>query len=148
MQRVDAQEEEEENARYSNLFVVIDIQIAINSHPGFARRYFVLDKEGVLSYSFQPGHNIRDHVMLQQAAVSTIPGRKDIHVDGENTTFHIKCLSTEDFNTWMAAIRYAVYLLELSRRWINPSVVLLPRRPRTVLKASRDALVWATLTKG
>ncbi|KAI0095308.1 Oxysterol-binding protein-domain-containing protein [Irpex rosettiformis] len=72
---------------------------------GFARRYFMLQQSGKLSYSFDPGHPPRDHILLPQAAITTSPGRKDIHVDSNNATFHIKCLSTQDFNKWMSAFR-------------------------------------------
>ncbi|KAF9569769.1 hypothetical protein CPC08DRAFT_701646 [Agrocybe pediades] len=72
---------------------------------GFARRYFTLYESGLLSYSFEPGQPIRDQIHLQNAAISTSPGRKDVHIDSNTATFHIKCLSTEDFNQWMAAIR-------------------------------------------
>jgi oxysterol-binding protein-related protein 3/6/7 len=72
---------------------------------GFARRYFVLSQSGILSYSFGPGLPARDHIVLPHAAITTSPGRKDIHVDSSNATFHIKCLSVQDFNSWMAAFR-------------------------------------------
>ncbi|KAI0936144.1 hypothetical protein AcW1_000457 [Taiwanofungus camphoratus] len=72
---------------------------------GFARRYFTLNQAGLFSYSFQPGQPSRDQVLLTQAAISTAPGRRDIHIDSGNATFHIKCLSTDDFNMWMTAIR-------------------------------------------
>jgi hypothetical protein len=72
---------------------------------GFARRYFTLYHSGILSYSFEPGQRVRDQVSLHHAAISTAPGRKDIHVDTNTATFHIKCLSMEDFNLWMAGFR-------------------------------------------
>ncbi|RPD81820.1 hypothetical protein L226DRAFT_528057 [Lentinus tigrinus ALCF2SS1-7] len=72
---------------------------------GFGRRYFTLSSSGVLSYSFEPGQPARDEVLLSQAAISTAPGRKDIHVDSNTATFHIKCLSTGDFDMWMGAFR-------------------------------------------
>ncbi|KAH7883783.1 Oxysterol-binding protein-domain-containing protein [Phlebopus sp. FC_14] len=72
---------------------------------GFARRYFVLDHSGVLSYSLDPKHPVRDQISIPHAALSTAIGRKDIHIDASNATFHIKCLSTDDFNTWMSAFR-------------------------------------------
>ena len=72
---------------------------------GFARRYFTLHASGLLSYSFEPGQPPRDQVLLNQAAISTAPGRKDIHIDSNTATFHIKCLSTEDFEMWMGAFR-------------------------------------------
>ncbi|TBU64886.1 Oxysterol-binding protein-domain-containing protein [Dichomitus squalens] len=72
---------------------------------GFARRYFTLHQNGLLSYSFEPGQPARDQVLLSQAAISTAPGRKDIHVDSNSATFHIKCLSVQDFEMWMGAFR-------------------------------------------
>lgn len=72
---------------------------------GFARRYFMLRESGILSYSISPKHPVRDQIAIPHAALSTAVGRKDIHVDSSNATFHIKCLSIEDFNTWMAAFR-------------------------------------------
>lgn len=72
---------------------------------GFARRYFTLHQSGVLSYSFHPGEPPRDQLLLTQAAIATAPGRKDIHIDSRTATFHIKCLSAEDFNKWMSAFR-------------------------------------------
>ncbi|KAG1867840.1 Oxysterol-binding protein-domain-containing protein [Suillus subalutaceus] len=75
---------------------------------GFARRYFVLDQLGSLSYSIDPKRPIRDQIFLPHAALSTAVGRKDIHVDSSNATFHIKCLTADDFNTWLTAIRQFV----------------------------------------
>jgi hypothetical protein len=72
---------------------------------GFARRYFTLYESGILVYSFAPNHPIRDQVALLDAAISTTPGRKDIHIDSNTATFHIKCLSGDDFTMWMAALR-------------------------------------------
>ncbi|KAJ7042503.1 oxysterol binding protein [Mycena alexandri] len=71
---------------------------------GFARRYFTLYQSGILTYAFDRGQPIRDQVSLHHSAISTAPGRRDIHIDS-NTTFHIKCLSTEDFDEWMSAFR-------------------------------------------
>lgn len=72
---------------------------------GFAQRYFVLDQSGALSYSIHPKRPIRDQIFLPHAALSTAAGRKDIHVDSSNATFHIKCLTINDFNTWLTAMR-------------------------------------------
>lgn len=83
---------------------------------GFARRYFVLHRTGLLSYSFEPGQPIRDQLSLRGAAVSTSPGRKDIHVDSSTATFHLKCLDTQDFNTWMSAFRKFIFLGTDTRR--------------------------------
>ncbi|KAH8120256.1 Oxysterol-binding protein-domain-containing protein [Phellopilus nigrolimitatus] len=72
---------------------------------GYARRYFVLRSSGLLSYSFEPGSSVRDQISLPSAAISSSPGRKDIHVDSGTVTFHIKCLTSHDFDTWMGALR-------------------------------------------
>lgn len=99
-----AQEEEEKDARLSSNGTNF-ISTLTYSNVGFARRYFILYHSGLLAYAFEPGQPLRDQVSLHQAAISTAPGRKDIHIDSSTATFHIKCLSTDDFNTWMTAFR-------------------------------------------
>lgn len=42
---------------------------------------------------------------MSQAAISSASRSKDIHIDADKATFHIKCFNTEDFNAWMAAFR-------------------------------------------
>jgi hypothetical protein len=76
-----------------------------NKTKGFARRYFILYQDGRLCYSFGPGKPIRDELSMPQAALSSATRSKDIHVDTEKATFHIKCMNTEDFNAWMTALR-------------------------------------------
>ncbi|KAK7064441.1 aconitase family-domain-containing protein [Favolaschia claudopus] len=71
---------------------------------GFARRYFTLYQSGILTYAYDRGLPIRDQVSLHHSAISTAPGRRDIHIDS-STTFHIKCLTLEDFDSWMSAFR-------------------------------------------
>ncbi|KAH8835365.1 oxysterol binding protein [Flagelloscypha sp. PMI_526] len=72
---------------------------------GFARRYFMLYQSGLLVYSFGPGQPIRDRMSLSQAAISTAVGRRDIHIDSNTGTFHVKCLTSEEFQDWMFAFR-------------------------------------------
>jgi hypothetical protein len=72
---------------------------------GFARRYFTLHESGVLEYSFEPDKPVRDHILVQSAVISTTTGHRDIHLDASNATFHMKCLTTEDFDMWMTALR-------------------------------------------
>ncbi|KAI6133233.1 hypothetical protein EDD16DRAFT_1890827 [Pisolithus croceorrhizus] len=103
-----SQEEKKENAGYAT---VPSYTSALKLVAGFARRYFVLRESGILSYSISPKHPVRDQIAIPHAALSTAVGRKDIHVDSSNATFHIKCFTIEDFNTWMAAF---------SRRYANP----------------------------
>jgi oxysterol-binding protein-related protein 3/6/7 len=72
---------------------------------GFARRYFVLYKDGLLSYSFGPGKPVRDELSMSQAAISSARRSKDIHIDTDTATFHIKCFNAEEFDAWMTAFR-------------------------------------------
>ena len=103
MRRMGTQEEKEKNARYVPCSLT---SLPVNGRgAGFARRYFVLDQSGSLSYSIDPKRPIRDQIFLPHAALSTAVGRKDIHVDSSNATFHIKCLTADDYNTWLTAIR-------------------------------------------
>jgi len=98
--------------KMQGMTIVILYQTTPHEHttPGFARRYFVLHQSGVLLYSFGPGKPARDQITLSRAAISSAQGRKDIHIDSNNATFHIKCLSMDDFNSWMAAIRFVLVL--------------------------------------
>ncbi|KAG7099437.1 hypothetical protein E1B28_001288 [Marasmius oreades] len=108
---------------------------------GFARRYFTLYQTGLLTYSFEPGQPVRDQIIVQTAAISTAPGRKDIHIDSSNATFHIKCLSTEDFTRWMLAFKkFTTQGLEARR---SASV----RRSRQEsLKIGKSALIVEEMT--
>lgn len=81
------------------------VPLRVTSSQGFARRYFKLQQSGWLSYSFEPGQPDRDEIFLPHAAISSTPGRRDIHIDAGTATFHIKCLTVEDFNKWMSAFR-------------------------------------------
>lgn len=81
--------------------------VLITASLGFARRYFKLYQSGLLEYSFDPEKAARDQMYLTQAAITTTPGHKDIHLDGSTAMFHVKCLTGEDFEKWMAALRLA-----------------------------------------
>ncbi|GLB36356.1 putative pleckstrin homology domain containing protein [Lyophyllum shimeji] len=106
---------------------------------GFARRYFTLHQSGILSYSFEPGQPVRDQVSLQHAAISTARGRKDIHVDSNTATFHLKCLSTDDFNTWMVAFRKFISLGMEARR--SASVRLASRHGNPSMSLSKSGTI-------
>ena len=84
-----------------NLFKIVLIRLT----KGYARRYFILRSSGLLMYSMEPEGAIRDQIALQSAAITSTPGRKDIHVDSPRVTFHLKCLTSEDFQRWMTALR-------------------------------------------
>ena len=97
-----AEEEAEKDAGYA---VPVNHYPPSNKATGFARRYFILYRDGRLCYSFGPGKPIRDELLMPHAALSSAGRSKDIHVDTEKATFHIKCMNTEDFDTWMTALR-------------------------------------------
>ena len=118
------EEAQKENARYVSSLCRLSYFI---SSLGFARRYFTLSSLGHLSYAFEPGKPSRDSIILSHAAVSTYPGRKDIHIDSANVTFHLKCLSSEDFGKWMMAFRRFIATDE--------------RKSSAVLSAPRIALI-------
>lgn len=110
------EEEAQENARCVRLAQGSALEMLIFPCVvlGFARRYFVLYQSGLLSYSFEPGKPSRDQIELPHAAISTARGQKDIHIDSNNATFHIKCLNTEDFDEWMVSFRYLAWLISRS----------------------------------
>jgi hypothetical protein len=75
---------------------------------GYARRYFVLHTNGTLSYSIRQGEVIRDEISLSNAAFSSSPANRSIHVDSGTATFHMRALTESDYNQWMAALRYDI----------------------------------------
>ncbi|XP_006454509.1 hypothetical protein AGABI2DRAFT_114262 [Agaricus bisporus var. bisporus H97] len=114
-----SQETQKEDARH--VFRVCHVSCVHNLiFPGFARRYFVLFNNGLLQYSFEPARPVRDQLSLHNAAISTAPGRKDIHIDSGTATFHIKCLSTSDFDTWMRAFRTFISSGQESKNLLSP----------------------------
>ena len=72
---------------------------------GYARRYFVLKQDGVLTYSTQPSSTPRDSIPLRLATITSSERAHQITVDSGTKTFHIRCLSPADFESWMSALR-------------------------------------------
>ncbi|KAJ7630685.1 oxysterol binding protein [Roridomyces roridus] len=116
---------------------------------GFARRWFILYNTGILEYSFDVGQPVRDQVSSHRAAISTAPGRKDIHIDSSSAdaqrehaqTWHLRCLSTDDFEQWMTAFRRFIgpgpesrrsTTLRLARQGGNKSGVVLEEMSQTL----------------
>lgn len=94
--------------KLQGLFLLLSLMSSASNQTrlqGYARRYFLLYSTGIFCYSFQPNSDIRDQIYVPSAAISSTARRKDIHVDSERVTFHIKCLTESDFNDWMAALR-------------------------------------------
>ena len=122
------EEAQEEAAGYESEFQTSIFYTFTLNFSGYARRYFVLYASGLLSYSFEKNSDIRDQIFLQTAAISSSPGRRDIHVDSGTVTFHIKCLTKQDFDLWMGALRYVnVLTIPLS------SAAMLPARIMSML---------------
>lgn len=99
-------EEEKEEASRLVLYLNCDLCLMPVLAVGYARRYFILQSSGILAYSFEPGSQVRDQISLPGAAISSSAKHRDIHVDSSRVTFHIKCLSSQDFEIWMGALRY------------------------------------------
>lgn len=99
-------EEEKEEASRLVLYLNRDLCLMPVLAAGYARRYFILQSSGILAYSFEPGSQVRDQISLPGAAISSSAKHRDIHVDSSRVTFHIKCLSSRDFEIWMGALRY------------------------------------------
>ncbi|KAG8754479.1 hypothetical protein FRC14_005023 [Serendipita sp. 396] len=73
---------------------------------GYARRYFVLRNNGTFSYSLHPGdEKIRDQILLINAAFSSSPANRSIHVDSGQATFHLRTFTQEDYDKWMESLR-------------------------------------------
>ncbi|GAA5959728.1 hypothetical protein JCM3765_000078 [Sporobolomyces pararoseus] len=72
---------------------------------GMARRYFRLDYNGALSYSFAPDSPIRDSLSVPISYISARRKQRSLDIDGGNTVYHCKALSVEDFEKWAAALQ-------------------------------------------
>lgn len=72
---------------------------------GYARRYFVLHGNGILAYSIRQGDHVRDEMPLSNAAFSSSPANRSIHVDSGTATFHLRALTQSDYEQWMSALR-------------------------------------------
>ncbi|GAA6063651.1 hypothetical protein JCM10212_007051, partial [Sporobolomyces blumeae] len=72
---------------------------------GMARRYFRLDVNGALSYSFGPDTPIRDSLSVPISYISAQRKQRSLHIDGGNTVYHCKALSVDDFEQWATALQ-------------------------------------------
>ncbi|KAG9044126.1 hypothetical protein FS837_008740 [Tulasnella sp. UAMH 9824] len=105
---------------------------------GYAKRYFVLSSQGVISYSFEPGAPIRDQIPLKLASISSSANDKSraIHIDSATATFHLKALGPTDYALWMSALRRFCTVAS------NPAMddpMVAPRRVPANAKALRAA---------
>lgn len=121
------QEEEEEDARFVLLYIhhsLLDAQ-----DVGYARRYFYLRANGTLSYSLQPGQTIRDQLPLHNAALSSSPSNRYIHVDTERGTFHMRGMTQAAYESWMTALRLVVSILpiDLPSHRLHRRFIMMPR---------------------
>jgi len=105
------QEEEEEDARF---VLPWDHYSPLNAqNVGYARRYFYLQANGTLSYSLQPGQPIRDQILLHNAALSSSPSNRYIHVDTERSTFHMRGMTQAAYENWMTALRSVSFIQQI-----------------------------------
>ncbi|KIO33601.1 hypothetical protein M407DRAFT_231739 [Tulasnella calospora MUT 4182] len=102
---------------------------------GYAKRYFVLSSQGVISYSFEPGAPIRDEITLKLASITSSSNDKAIHIDSATATFHLKALGPTDYALWMSALRRFCAVAS------NPAVddpTVTPRSQRASMSHSRS----------
>jgi hypothetical protein len=97
---------------------------------GYARRYFILRNNGSLCYSFGQGEEVRDQIHLNNAAFSSSPNDRYIHVDSGTATFHLRALTRSDYEEWMAALRYVAL-------WKHPICILNPLKEVYFYASSR-----------
>lgn len=56
----------------------------------------------------QQGEEIRDQLYLSNAAFSSSPSNRSIHVDSGTATFHLRALTEVDYQKWMDALRCVI----------------------------------------
>ena len=105
LNRVVIKEETKETARCSDLSCHLT-RSSDHWVSGYARRYFILRNNGTLSYSLNRGQEYRDQILLNNAAFSSSPTNRSIHVDSGTATFHLRALNETDYQNWMCSLRY------------------------------------------
>lgn len=63
----------------------------------------------MLSYSFNPTSPVRDEMVVPTAFVSANQRSRTIHLDSGKTVYHVKALSTQEFNAWTACIKRFIH---------------------------------------
>lgn len=72
---------------------------------GYAKRFLVLTRDGVLTYSLSPDKTTRDSIAIPHASVTTSKRHGTLHVDSGSAVFHIKMLGAAEFDTWRNHLR-------------------------------------------
>ncbi|CAD6888373.1 unnamed protein product [Tilletia controversa] len=72
---------------------------------GYAKRYLVLTREGMLTYALGPDKPMRDYIEIPHASVTSSKRHGSIHVDSGASVFHLKMLDPADFETWRNHLR-------------------------------------------
>ncbi|KAK0525818.1 Oxysterol-binding protein 3 [Tilletia horrida] len=72
---------------------------------GYAKRYLVLTREGLLTYALSPDKPLRDYIEIPHASVTSSKRHGSIHVDSGASVFHLKMLDPADFETWRKHLR-------------------------------------------
>jgi len=82
-----------------------EFDFKLMSHSYLAR----LTDTGVLSYSFNPTSPIRDELLVPTSFVSANARHRTLHIDSGKTVYHVKALSTTEFNLWTACIKRFIH---------------------------------------
>ncbi|KDN52515.1 hypothetical protein K437DRAFT_254097 [Tilletiaria anomala UBC 951] len=72
---------------------------------GYAKRYLILTKEGILTYSISPDKPTRDSIEIPHASVISSQHHGTIHVDSGSSVFHLKMLNPQDFSAWRSQLK-------------------------------------------
>ncbi|KAG8895866.1 hypothetical protein FRB99_000307 [Tulasnella sp. 403] len=104
---------------------------------GYAKRYFTLSSQGILSYAFQPSAPIRDQITLRLASITSSANERSraIHIDSAAVTFHLKALGPTDYTIWMSALRrFCTFAVNPNA----PEPAMSPRSARGSISMSRS----------
>ncbi|CAO1629669.1 unnamed protein product [Sympodiomycopsis kandeliae] len=72
---------------------------------GYAKRFLILTKQGILTYSLAPEKPTRDAIEVPHASVTSSQRHGTLHVDSGSSVFHIKMLNQADFEQWRSHLR-------------------------------------------
>ncbi|CAG8484674.1 3190_t:CDS:2 [Paraglomus occultum] len=106
---------------------------------GWAKRWVRIE-DGILSYYQHPYSPCRGTIYIVLSTVSSNRAFRSIHMDSGTATYHLKTLTNEDFDKWMAVIRKYVNLSK-ERQLFDPDYSRITS-PRQSIDLSRRASLY------
>ncbi|CAG8603156.1 9300_t:CDS:2, partial [Paraglomus brasilianum] len=116
-----------------------EVKTSRSDISGWAKRWVRIE-DGILSYYQHPYGPCRGTIYIVLSTVSSNRAFRSIHMDSGTATYHLKTLTNEDFDKWMAIIRKYVNLSK-ERQLFDPEYSRITS-PRQSIDLSRRASLY------